>query len=199
MRSKCAAVARTLSPVRLSHGQCCPSTRPRCLRKVRAGYGWQMTHSLKVLCWHASFSSSSEPSTHANSCGVAIPTTPTSVRLRRGPHSTEPSVLLGRWVCLLVTTLHRAPHGGPSKAQWTMPSAGRFPFCGCYHEQPQSWWFQTLEVSSVIAMEDKSELYWGEAQCGQGCAHTRDCSGTWFLPFPSSWLPSTPWPHSSDL
>lgn len=160
------------------------------LRKVCAGCGWQMT-PLSESSLLACFSSSSEPLTRANSCGAAIRITPTSVRLRRGPHSTEPSVLLGRWVCLLVTTLHRALDGDLPKSSERCLLLGCFPSVTCYHKWPQSWWFKTLEVGSVIAVEDKNELYWGEAQCG--LVLTPETVVTWFLPSPSSW------PHSSDL
>lgn len=66
------------------------------MKKACIKYSWQTSRCLKGHPSFASFSSSSEPLTHVNSYGAATLITHTSVRPRRGPHSTGLSVLLAR-------------------------------------------------------------------------------------------------------
>ena len=96
MRIKRAAVIHVLSAVQaVAAAHAAPALKYSAYEESVCRM-WLANDPLSERSLLACFSSSSEPSTHANSCGAAILITPTSVKLRRGPHSTEPSVLLGR-------------------------------------------------------------------------------------------------------
>lgn len=164
------------------------------MRKVCAGCGWQWPTLWKFSAGVLLFQFRTFDPCKQLWC--SHPDNPYFCKTKKGPPLDGTECAAGKVSVSACDYASLCVARGPSKVQRTMLLLGCFPSVSCYHKWPQSWWFETLEVGSVIAVEDKSEIYWGEAQCG--LVLTPETVVTWFLPPPSSWLPSTLWPHSSD-